>query len=126
MTTTCSGAWGKRLRARHLAPPPPPRPPTHTHSTHSPHNLPPSLLQLARSPRFGPYLGATAAALVYNYLLAYQPESHPIPPGSSQDAPGGVSSQAAAVEAKEATLEAVAVTGAAPAASANSDLAAWK
>jgi len=75
--------------------------------------------------RFGPYLGATAAALVYNYLLAYQPEAHPIPPGSSSDAPGVPAPSAPpAVEAKEAALEAVAVTGGG--AATTSDLNAWK
>ena len=77
--------------------------------------------------RFGPYLGATAAALEYNYLLAYQPETHPVPANSGSDAPANAPAPAApAVEAKEApALEAVAVTGGAPAASAKSDLAAW-
>ena len=96
------------------SPDPPPSPVPHA---------PPSPAPLVC--RFGPYLGATAAALVYNYLLAYQPETHPVPANSGSDAPASAPAPAA-VEAKEApALEAVAVTGGAPAASAKSDLAAW-
>ena len=34
---------------------------------------------------FGPYLGATAAALVYTYVLEPQIEDHPLPPQTSSD-----------------------------------------
>ena len=72
--------------------------------------------------RFGPYLGATAAALVYQYLLAPQPETHPIPPGSGDEPAPALERKAVVAEAKESSLEAVAVADG----SAGNDLSAWK